>query len=74
MHASSQLLRDALDFVAHGIVPIRDPDAIAARLGELYADEPRRQAMAAAALACAAAATWRAYEERIARIVAGLTG
>ncbi len=56
------------------IVPIRDPDAIATRLGELYADEPRRQTMAAAALACAAAATWRVYEERIARIVEGLTG
>jgi glycosyltransferase involved in cell wall biosynthesis len=51
------------------IVPIRDPDAIAARLTLLYEDEARRQQMAAAALACAARSGWETYEARIAQLV-----
>lgn len=43
------------------IVPIRSPEAIAARLGELAADEPRRQAMGRAARLRAEAFTWAAY-------------
>jgi glycosyltransferase involved in cell wall biosynthesis len=51
------------------IVPIRDPDAIAERLALLYSDEPRRQEMAAAALACAARSRWATYEARIAQLI-----
>jgi glycosyltransferase involved in cell wall biosynthesis len=51
------------------IVPIRDPDAIAERLTRLYEDEPRRQQMAAAALACAARSGWETYEARIAQLI-----
>ncbi len=51
------------------VVPIRDPDAIAERIAALAADEDRRQAMATAALATAAASGWRAYEDRISALL-----
>jgi len=50
------------------IIPIRDPDIIAQRLTELYEDEDRRDAMAEAALTRATAASWRRYEDRVARL------
>lgn len=51
------------------IVPIRDPDAIADRIAGLYADEDRRQIMAASALQCAASHGWKRYEEQIAGLL-----
>jgi len=52
------------------IVPIRDADAIAARLAALDADEDRRRRMGAAALARARAMRWAAYERRITDLLA----
>jgi glycosyltransferase involved in cell wall biosynthesis len=51
------------------IVPIRDPDAIAARLAGMYADEAARQGMAEAALTRAAASSWRLYEDGISDVL-----
>jgi len=51
------------------IVPIRNPDAIAERLTLLHDDEDRRRAMGTAALARAAASSWRTYEDRVAAFV-----
>ena len=56
------------------IVPIRNPDAIAARLALLHEDETKRQAMAAAALACAARSGWETYEARIAELIGAVAG
>jgi starch synthase len=51
------------------IVPIRDPHAIATHLTALYEDEPSRQEMATAALACAARSGWASYEDRISNLI-----
>lgn len=65
--AGPDLLREGVDGF---VVPIRDPDAIAARLSALAADEPRRRAMGEAALAAASAAGWGTYEDRIRAVLA----
>lgn len=61
------------DLIAEGIdghlVPIRDPNAIAAHLAELYDDEDRRYRMAEAALAKAASLPWSDYEAEIAALL-----
>lgn len=57
------------DGVEGFLTPIRDPDATAARLARLYADEPARYAMGEAALARAAGSHWRAYEDATAAMV-----
>jgi starch synthase len=51
------------------IVPIRDADAIARHLTQLYEDEDRRQAMGTAALAKAKALSWQRYEQQIVALV-----
>ncbi len=66
------------DCIAEGvdgfIVPIRQPDDIANRLAVLYDDEPRRYAMATAALAKAVRISWSRYEHQIAELVSRLVG
>ncbi len=47
------------------IVPIRDPNAIAACIALLHADEDRRLAMAMTALAQATTSRWQDYEAKI---------
>jgi glycosyltransferase involved in cell wall biosynthesis len=51
------------------IVPIRDSDAIASRLADLYDHEDWRLAMASAALAKARKLSWSRYEEKIIALV-----
>jgi glycosyltransferase involved in cell wall biosynthesis len=61
------------DIMDHGvegfIVPIRDSDAIARALTQLFDDEDFRRTLAAAALTRAKALSWKAYEERISSIL-----
>ena len=47
------------------VVPIRSAGAIAERLNQLAADEPRRRMLAHAAMARAAQFTWDDYGRRI---------
>jgi glycosyltransferase involved in cell wall biosynthesis len=66
----------AADIVTHGreglVVPARDPAALADALLQLYEDEPRRRAMAAAAADAAKTWTWDAYGDRAAATYARL--
>lgn len=55
------------------IVPVGDAAALARALQELYEDETKRSAMAAAALETARAWTWDAYGDRAAAAYARLT-
>lgn len=54
------------------IVPVRDAAALARALRELYEDETKRSAMAAAAAKTAQAWTWDAYGDRVAATYARL--
>lgn len=64
----------ATDIVAHGrealVVPARDAAALTEALRELFEDEPKRRAMAEAAVRTARAWTWDAYGDRAARTYA----
>jgi glycosyltransferase involved in cell wall biosynthesis len=51
------------------IVPIREPDAITAKLTLLYEDEIRRRTMAEAAKQTAAEINWARFEEQVADLV-----
>jgi alpha-maltose-1-phosphate synthase len=64
--AGPDLLTDGHDGI---IVPIRAPDAIAARITQLADDEPLRHQMAQNALKTAAGRSWAGYEAAIVRIV-----
>jgi glycosyltransferase involved in cell wall biosynthesis len=65
------------DIVTHGreglVVPPRDAGALAQALLELYEDEPKRRAMADAAVQTAKCWTWDAYGDRVAAAYTGLT-
>lgn len=65
------VIRDGVDGF---IVPIRDPETIAARLTALYENEDRRQTMAAAARAAAEKRSWTLYERAIRDIVLKILG
>jgi glycosyltransferase involved in cell wall biosynthesis len=68
----------ATDIIEDGregtIVPARDAGALADALQSLYEDEPRRRAMADAAVATARRWTWDAYGDRVVSAYADLTG
>lgn len=63
------ILRDGEDSF---IVPIRDADAIAARLTDLHEDRERLKRMSDAALAQAQTLTWAGYQRRIVEAVRGV--
>jgi glycosyltransferase involved in cell wall biosynthesis len=68
---ATEVISDGVDGF---VVPIRDVDAIHARL-ELLATRPGRlQEMAAAAVATARRCSWETYRERLAGLVAGTVG
>jgi alpha-maltose-1-phosphate synthase len=67
----ADILRDGVDGY---IVPIRDADAIAARLLELYADRERLQRMSDAARERAGQLTWDVYKAITVAAVRGATG
>jgi glycosyltransferase involved in cell wall biosynthesis len=62
----ADILRDGIDGF---IVPIRDPDAIASRLLELYRDRALLQQMSDSARDGASQLHWQGYKERVVRIV-----
>lgn len=67
----------ATDIITHGreglVVPPQDAAALAQALLELYEDEPKRLAMAGAAVRAAREWTWEAYGDRVARAYAQIT-
>jgi len=67
-HGPGEVVRDGVDGF---FVPIRDPEAIARRLEQLYRDPELRQAMGANARAQAMRHTWEAYAAKAAEAVMG---
>jgi len=68
---AGSLVRDALEGF---LIPIRDPDALAARLEGLRADPALRREMGAAARARAEAYTWEHYGDALAEKLRSLAG
>jgi alpha-maltose-1-phosphate synthase len=66
---AGSMVRDGID--GH-LVPLRDPDAIAARIAELHADPARRHGMAASARRRAEQFTWGHYRERLGTVLDAL--
>ena len=67
-HGPGDIVRDGLDGF---IVPIRDANAISARLEQLYRDPALREQMGRNAREQAARHTWEAYTDRATQIVLG---
>jgi len=65
-HGPGEVLRDGVDGY---FVPIRDPEAIAARLEQLYRDRTLREQMGHNARARAMLYSWHAYSQHAARAV-----
>ncbi|MEB3302419.1 MAG: glycosyltransferase family 4 protein [Cyanobacteriota bacterium] len=65
--AADELITDGLEGF---VVPIRDPQAIATRLGQLASDPNQLRAMAAAALARAAIRGWEVYRQNLQSVLA----
>jgi glycosyltransferase involved in cell wall biosynthesis len=65
-HGPAQVVRDGLDGF---LIPVRDPQAIAARLEQLYHDRDLREQMGRQAREQAARHTWKAYAKHAADAV-----
>jgi glycosyltransferase involved in cell wall biosynthesis len=68
---SGSLVRDGIE---GRLVPIRDVDALAGAIEELYADRERLRAFGAAARQRAEAHDWNNYAARFAELLAGVAG
>jgi glycosyltransferase involved in cell wall biosynthesis len=66
---AGSVVRDGIDGF---IVPIRDVEALSARIALLYNDRARLQSMRQNARARAEEHSWQHYHERLARFIAGL--
>jgi glycosyltransferase involved in cell wall biosynthesis len=68
-HGAGEIVRDGIDGF---FVPIRDPEAIAARLEQLHRDPALREQMGRNAREQAMRHTWSAYAQRAADAVLGV--
>jgi len=66
---AGSMMRDGIDGY---LVPLRDPDAIAQRIVELYRDPARRRALAMNARQRAEQFTWGHYRERLGSVLDAL--
>ncbi|MEJ1964420.1 MAG: glycosyltransferase [Gammaproteobacteria bacterium] len=65
-HGPGDIVRDGVDGF---FVPVRDPEAIAARLGQLHGNPELREQMGRNAREQALRYTWDAYAQRTADVV-----